>query len=735
MKRTSNPIACRIVTLVLVAIGGESCSSDTSTPHPDAAADVASDTSKPDLATTDASTPDVPRADTAPDVPPADLGPADVVIAADVSDVSTVDQAPADVPSPDDGSTTDSVVADASDAGSSNPDGSPPDVPPATVPGLLNPRTVPVTASTPLAVAAGAMLPANNAAGVPVDTLLRIGFDTPPTLGTTGSIVIHLASDGSIVDTINIADPYAIYTGGTNMLTTNQTSSKVNLVGNLKGTGVSQVRVVNYVPVFISENTVTIVPHNNRLAYNTAYYVTMDNGLFAGTISSATFTGISDPTGWTFTTKAAAPTTLNVAADNSADFATVQGAVDSFAPGSTARTINIAPGVYQELLFLRSKNNVTFKGSNNGLDTVIQYDNSDLFNPGVGQGQTVSGGTIPGYGAVNPPSLNLAGGGRPVLLISSASGVVLDSITIKNLHAQFGRILPTLPVATTVDATATSGPTFMTLTPGTQAETIYFNTTFTTVAPTAPAVTSGTYAGTGPGTLVAKHSNFVSYQDTVQLKGISWFYDSFITGDTDFIWGNVNAALFEQCEIKSRFNANGASVVQSRAYVTAGTANPLADFSASYPGFVFLNSALTKEDGTFTAYLARSPGAIATLTGAGPFQYTGYDIVSYINCSMDAHIAPVGWRIVTAIPGANVRPNPIVGWREYHSLTPGGLPLDVTQRLADPSPTGTATLPGGSIQLSDANVAAFFPDRATILHGATDGTNSTTGLATFSPVP
>ena len=77
----------------------------------------------------------------------------------------------------------------------------------------------------------------------------------------------------------------------------------------------------------------------------------------------------------------------------------------------------------------------------------------------------------------------------------------------------------------------------MSYTPSTAAEVIYFNASQT-------------------GTLVAKHSNFVSYQDTLQLKGFNWFYDSFITGDTDFIWGNANIALFEQCEIKSRVNGN-----------------------------------------------------------------------------------------------------------------------------------------------------------------------------------
>jgi hypothetical protein len=158
---------------------------------------------------------------------------------------------------------------------------------------------------------------------------------------------------------------------------------------------------------------------------------------------------------------------------------------------------------------------------------------------------------------------------------------------------------------------------------------------------------------------------------------------------------------------------------------------------------VFLNSVLTKEAGTFTAYLARSASAVAAQTVAGAtLLYSGYDIVSYINCTMDTHIAPVGWNVTGGNPtGANVRPSAVAGWREYRSRTPGGVLLDVTQRLADPAPNGTAATaassgsPGGSLQLSAANVAAFFLDRATILHGASDDTRSTTGLPAFNPSP
>jgi len=53
-----------------------------------------------------------------------------------------------------------------------------------------------------------------------------------------------VASDGSIVDTIRIDDPYAIFDGNSSALTTNTTSTKVNLIGGLHS-GSNQVRVVN----------------------------------------------------------------------------------------------------------------------------------------------------------------------------------------------------------------------------------------------------------------------------------------------------------------------------------------------------------------------------------------------------------------------------------------------------------------------------------------------------------
>jgi hypothetical protein len=304
--------------------------------------------------------------------------------------------------------------------------------------------------------------------------------------------------------------------------------------------------------------------------------------------------------------------------------------------------------------------------------------------------------------------LAVASGAR--LPANQAVGVPVDTL------------VPTLPTPSTV-VTGATGATFTNYTTSiTQAETIYFNTTYS--------VTAGVGSA---GTLIGKHSNFISYQDTLQLKGFSWFYDCFIAGDTDFIWGNANTALFERSEIRARFNPNGASMVQPRAYLGFGTSSTAPTASnTSYPGFVFLGSALTKDPGTYTAFLARSNGPPAAPTGSSPaFIYTGYDIVTFIGCSMDTHVDPKGWNLsaISGSGGANIAPNVVTGWREYGTVTPAGAPYDTSSRYL-----GGSGLLGGAVgQVSDVNT--WFKDRATIFAGATDGSYTTLGLAGFSPTP
>ena len=85
--------------------------------------------------------------------------------------------------------------------------------------------------------------------------------------------------------------------------------------------------------------------------------------------------------------------------------------------------------------------------------------------------------------------------------------------------------------------------------------------------------------------------------------------------------------------------------------------------------------------------------------------------------------------------GANLSPTPVTGWREYRSFTPAGQYVNVAARLSDPQ-ASSGTNPGGSAQLSDAAAGTFFPDRATIFAGATDGTFTTRPAPSgWSPQP
>jgi len=464
----------------------------------------------------------------------------------------------------------------------------------------------------------GASQPAAQAGAVNIDSALKLTFDRAPALGTIGSIRIFRKSDDALVDVIRL-------------------SGESDAIGY---PGQALVRRVNTAPIHIDGNSVTIVPHANKLAYGTEYYVAISDGVFTGTtLGGLPFVGIGKLGGWSFTTKAAAPTgtTFTVDDDGAADFRTVQGALNhamQVIPKATPVTIDVKNGTYDELLYLNGKDKVTIRGeSRDGV--TIRYTNNETLNPGTGASQSP---TIAGSPA----------GGRAVMLVEAADMLVLDNLSVKN---------------TTIRSASISG----------QAETVYFN--------------SDTR-------MVAKNASFYSEQDTLNLKGWAWFYNTLVAGNVDFIWGSSHAALFENSEIRSvgdsTSSTSGGYVLQARV--------PL----ASDIGYVFLNSALTHGPGpgpnhgdvpAGATWLARSPGGTAT-----------WDNIAFVNCRMDSHVAAAGW----AGLGVNGQPapNPAVptadaGWREYGSTTLGGVPIDLRLRV-------------GGYALTDAEVAARFATRAKV---------------------
>ncbi|HEX6471697.1 MAG TPA: pectinesterase family protein [Streptosporangiaceae bacterium] len=196
--------------------------------------------------------------------------------------------------------------------------------------------------------------------GVCVDTPLRLAFDRPPLLGTSGAIVIHRA-DGTVEDRIDLADP----------------ASFQRTVGDaVSDTGVPH--EFAYHPVIVTGDTAAIYPHH-ELGYGLTYYVTVDPDVFAG------FPGIQDPAAWRFTTTAARPPArprhLTVDARGAGDFCTVQGAIDAVPLGNRHRVrIDVRPGVYTEIVYVRpDRPHITVRGAGPGR-TVVEYANNDALN-------------------------------------------------------------------------------------------------------------------------------------------------------------------------------------------------------------------------------------------------------------------------------------------------------------------------------------------------------------------
>ncbi|MTV36795.1 pectinesterase family protein [Duganella radicis] len=465
----------------------------------------------------------------------------------------------------------------------------------------------------------GVTLPAAHGDATQVDASLKLTFDGPPTLGSGGSIRIFRKADNALVDVIRL-------------------SGETDILGY---PGQANVRKVNTTPITISGNTVTIKPHANKLAYGTEYYVAISNGVFTGaTLGGTPFVGIGALGDWSFTTRAAAPSSGNsftVGDSADTDFATVQGALNFVMQTLGAAdpvTITVRNGVYNELLYLRGKDNVTLKGESRD-GAIIQYTNYDTLNTGSGASQASADAA--------------AAGGRAVLLVEASDMLVLDTLTLKN---------------TTLRSSAISA----------QAETLYFNN--------------------DSGRLIAKNANFYSEQDTLNLKGYAWFWQSLVAGNVDFIWGSSRAALFEECEIRSvgdtTSSTSGGYILQARAA------------NATDKGYVFLNSRLTHGPGPGPLHGDVPAGATYLARSAGNTAY--WDNIAFINTRMDSHIATVGW----ASAGVNGQPapNPAVataasGWREYGSTTLSGDAINLAARV-------------GGFQLSASDVAAGFADRAKV---------------------
>ena len=516
--------------------------------------------------------------------------------------------------------------------------------------GSSNDSTPATTASTaPVATAAvSAYAPALGDPAAYIDGGLKITFDAPPRIGYTGTIKVYKAADSSLVDTIDVSNAIVL-AGAETQTVIPFTNTEIDQIG--KGvTGLTQWRYVYYQPVTVAGNVATIKLHDGALAYNTDYYVTMDPGVIAGTVNGAGLHAITGAKTWTFHTKnaPASLTAVTVDDDGAADFRSVQGALNwMMANGcvtcknaADAKTVTIKNGDYHELLFLRNVNNLTLTGESRA-GVVVHAENFESYNPGTGGSKTAVGNALTAELGLTRMAL---GGGRAVFLVENADLLKLSNFTLQNTH---------------VKQTIFNN----------QAETIYYN--------------SSTLDGSR---FMATFMNFISAQDTVQTKGWAWYYQSYIAGDVDFIWGSPFAAMFEQSELHTVFDPTGA---------VSGTYSGGYQFQAraafGYPGFVVANSSLTADANVpaGSAYLGRSGGLTVAAgncntkltTGSLATANIGCDNVAYIGNKIGPHIAAVGWFTQPAnSPVPDPLPSVSAGWRESGSLNADGTVANVTGR-------------------------------------------------------
>jgi hypothetical protein len=203
------------------------------------------------------------------------------------------------------------------------------------------------------------LFPASPSANVCSDAPLRLTFNQPVVLGTTGKIAVYRASDNKLADAFDLSDA-----GFTN---------------NFGG------KTLRYDPIRIAGSVVSVDLHSRALNPGESYYVNIEPGVFKSE-SGDVFGGFTNNSAWQFSTRAALSrgrTNLIVAADGTGDFCTPQGAVD-YVPDDNQLPVEIflRKGVYDGMIYIApDKSRIHFIGEDRK-GTIIAGRNNDRLNSG-----------------------------------------------------------------------------------------------------------------------------------------------------------------------------------------------------------------------------------------------------------------------------------------------------------------------------------------------------------------
>lgn len=247
-------------------------------------------------------------------------------------------------------------------------------------------------------------------AGACVDTLLRLTFGAEPRVGTAGRIRVSDLASGAVVETIDLGD-----------------AAPTRLVG-LNPTP------YRYRPVRVDGRSVVVYPRAGSLAPGGAYRVEWDAGILTDAVGTPVAAG-----SFTFSVRPARPaataTAVTVAADGSGDFCTVQGALDWVPAGNTVpRTITVRPGVYEELLYLSSRQPFVNLRGEDRASTVITYANNQNFNPGNNRAMVAIDASDVTLAHLTLRNTTPRGGSQAESLRGNGRRVVLDRVTLSSLQ-------------------------------------------------------------------------------------------------------------------------------------------------------------------------------------------------------------------------------------------------------------------------------------------------------------
>lgn len=271
------------------------------------------------------------------------------------------------------------------------------------------------------------------------DSRLILTFPDKVVLHNKGMIRIYDAATNALVDMLDMgiapgpkntrtlwpydsftysSIPDKVYTVKDPDTNSNHIYQKNYIGGNL------ETDAFHFYPVILRENSAIICPHNNKLTYNKTYYVEIDPEVFS--LNGKPYSEINGKSAWVFSTRKNGPslnsTIFTVSADGKGDFNTLQGAVDFIpAKAHSRRTILIKNGIYDEMVYFREKENISFIGEDRG-KVVINYANNGVFNT-----------------KLMSPDPQLAKGihnVRAVFAVDKSKGIHLVNLTLRSLGEQ-----------------------------------------------------------------------------------------------------------------------------------------------------------------------------------------------------------------------------------------------------------------------------------------------------------